>query len=235
MATSTAKAPPDELGAHNISEKDPRTSYHTRLEILQELGNLGLNVSNLDALPVDELRNMLTNIYDLLQVNQRGISSLGRNGIPLPFLSNTDKKVIETLLATEGFASSKDLSKQLNIPLSTLQRRRKKLEATFIQRQYTLRMEKLGYRTATLFVSTGKRRYDPIGREILRMSDMVTFVSATIGQSSMDLRVEAVFKTSQDLMSLIDKIKSLDGVRDVIWNESVEMIGKKNTYPKTIF
>jgi DNA-binding Lrp family transcriptional regulator len=236
VITSSRKAHREESSApkQSIPEEDLNVSYQSRLQILEELDDIGLNTSSLDSLPIYALRNMLTNVHGLLQANRSGAGRLRSSSDSVPFLSNSDKKMIECLLTTDGFVTSKDLSKKLNIPLSTIQRRRKRLEAIFIQRQYTLRMEKMGYRTATLFISTSKRSYNMVGKEILEGSDMVTFVFATIGQSGMDLKVEVVFKTSQDLMSLIDEIKSLEGVRSVFWSESVMMIGRKNRY-STIF
>ena len=35
-----------------------------------------------------------------------------------------------------------------------------------------------------------------------------------------------VFKNNSDLLSLIELVKSLDGVRDVCWSESIELIGR---------
>jgi hypothetical protein len=60
------------------------------------------------------------------------------------------------------------------------------------------------------------------------MDSAVTSVTRTLGENAMDLRAEAVFKNNSDLLSLIEQIKSLDGVRDVCWSESIELVGRNN-------
>jgi uncharacterized membrane protein len=133
VITSSRKGHGEESSApkQSIPEEDPNVSYQSRLQILQELGDIGLNTSNFDSLPIDVLRNMLTNIHGLLRAN-RSVDGRLRSGDSVPFLSNSDKKMIECLLTTDGFVTSKDLSEKLSIPLSTIQRRRKRLEAIFI-------------------------------------------------------------------------------------------------------
>jgi hypothetical protein len=40
-----------------------------------------------------------------------------------------------------------------------------------------------------------------------------------------------VFKNNTELLNVIEWIKGLDGVRDVIWTEPVELVGKKDGRP----
>jgi predicted transcriptional regulator len=47
-------------------------------------------------------------------------------------LSDVDKKMLQTLLASSGRVSSLALSRKLEIPLTTIQRRRKRLESEFL-------------------------------------------------------------------------------------------------------
>jgi hypothetical protein len=37
-----------------------------------------------------------------------------------------------------------------------------------------------------------------------------------------------VFKNNKELLSIIEWVKSLEGVRDVVWTEPVEMVGKNS-------
>ena len=38
-----------------------------------------------------------------------------------------------------------------------------------------------------------------------------------------------MFKNNKDLMNVMEWVKSLEGVRDVVWTEPVEMVGKSST------
>jgi hypothetical protein len=67
-----------------------------------------------------------------------------------------------------------------------------------------------------------------VGKEILAHSN-ITRVSKAIGEHTIDLHAESVFKDNKQLLDLIEWIKSLEGVKDVVWTEPVEMVGKNNS------
>jgi DNA-binding Lrp family transcriptional regulator len=149
-------------------------------------------------------------------------------------LTSADKTILHHLFSSQGHTSSLKLSRELNIPLSTIQRRRKRLQDSLIETRYSLKIEKLGWRNATLLISTASGKIETIGQEILDMSDLVSSVTRAMGGSNFDLRVEVIFKTNTDLMMLIDRIKSTEGVSGLIWSESLKLIGKRETNNKII-
>ena len=67
-----------------------------------------------------------------------------------------------------------------------------------------------------------------VGKELLDLSS-VTRVHRTIGEHTIDLHAEVVFRDNKELLNIIEWIKSLDGIRDVVWTESVEMVGKNTS------
>ena len=60
----------------------------------------------------------------------------------------------------------------------------------------------------------------------------VVFVGGTIGEVSIDLRAEVFVRSSAELLTLIEKVKALQGVKEVIWSEVAEVIGRKNPPPQ---
>jgi hypothetical protein len=54
-------------------------------------------------------------------------------------------------------------------------------------------------------------------------------VGKNIGEHTIDLRLETIVKDNILLLDLLEKIKDMDGVNDVIWSEIVSVIGRK--YP----
>jgi DNA-binding Lrp family transcriptional regulator len=141
-------------------------------------------------------------------------------------LSEVDKKMLQTLLASSGRVSSLALSRKLEIPLTTIQRRRKRLESEFLEVAYSLRLDKLGWRNADLLISTSKGKAHSIGKELLT-NNAVTRVCRSIGEHTIDLHAEIVFKNNIELLHAIEWIKSLDGVSGVMWTEPIELMGKK--------
>lgn len=216
--------------------KDQCQSRH---EILEQLANLGVNTEELGSLSMEGLANVLNGFRVLMvardqQQQHRKPGRPKRDANAIPALTNADKTILHHLFSSQGHASSLRLSRELDIPLSTIQRRRKRLQDGLIETCYSLKIEKLGWRNATLLVSTANGRIEAIGQEILDMSDLVSSVTRAMGGSDFDLRIEVIFKTNTDLMTLIDKIKSTGGVSGLIWSESLKLIGKRETNNKII-
>ena len=69
-----------------------------------------------------------------------------------------------------------------------------------------------------------------IGKDLLKRSE-VAYVARTIGQFTIDLKVEVFVQTSDELVDLIEEVKAMDGVRDLVWSEVVEVVGRKNHIP----
>jgi DNA-binding Lrp family transcriptional regulator len=208
----------------------------SRHEIIQELRNLGVNTEALNPLSMEGLSSLLDGFHVLINTYTQA-KRAGRprmNPANIPVLTNTDKAIVRYLFESKGQVSSLKMSRELDIPLSTIQRRRKRLQDILIETNYSLKSEKLGWRNASLYVSSTSGRTEVIGKEILDMSELVSSVTRTVGDSSFDLKVDMIFKTIEDLTTLIDKIKSMEGVSAVIWSESLKLIGRNETGKKVI-
>jgi DNA-binding Lrp family transcriptional regulator len=142
-------------------------------------------------------------------------------------LSEVDRKMLKLLLDSEGTISSHDLSLKLDVPLSTIQRRRKRVEETYLIKHYSLDPMKFGYRKIDLLIYTEGGETLNIGRELLEREE-VTYAARTIGEHTIDLRIEVFVKDNGVLLDLLEHVKAMKGVRDVIWTEVIEVIGKKN-------
>jgi len=69
-----------------------------------------------------------------------------------------------------------------------------------------------------------------IGKELLK-HDQVAYVARTIGQFNIDLRAEIFVRSGEELMNLIEEVKAMAGVKDVVWSEVIEVVGRKNHIP----
>lgn len=198
----------------------------TRSDVLEELEDIGVNIDALKALSISGLEDLLAGLNNLLRL------SSPRPGRPKydqehVVLSETDKSILKYFLLSQGSITSMALAKELDMPFSTIQRRRKRIEETMIETSYQLKIAKLGWREATLSISTINMH--AIGKEILEISDAIVSVSKTIGDTDTSLAVRVIFQTNLDLMTIIDQIKEKEGVKKVSWSESIEVIGKSNS------
>ena len=142
-------------------------------------------------------------------------------------LSNLDRKMLKILLDTEGTIPTHELSQQVGVPLSTVQRRRKRLEQDYLIKHYSIDPVKFGYRRIDLLISTSGGGTVEIGKELLKREE-VTYAARTIGEHTIDLRIEVFVKDNGVLLNLLEEVKAMKGVRDVVWTEVVETIGRKS-------
>ena len=156
-----------------------------------------------------------------------------RNHIVGTRLSNIDKQILKILLEPEGDVSSRTLEKKLGIPRSTIQRRRRHLEQTYLEHPYSLNLATLGYRRVDLLIFTGGGGTAAIAHELLK-HDSVTYVGRSIGEHTIDLRAEVIIKDNSELLGLLELVKAMHNVKDVIWSEIVDVIGQKRSVPTGI-
>ncbi|MGA2665571.1 MAG: hypothetical protein ABSF83_11560, partial [Nitrososphaerales archaeon] len=135
-------------------------------------------------------------------------------------LTLLDKQILKILLDPEG------VENKLGIPHSTIQRRRRRLERTYLERTYSLNLSNLGYRRVDLLIYTGGGATHAIAQELLKR-DEVVYVGRSIGEHTIDLRAEVIIKDNSELLGLLELVKAMESVRDVIWSEIVDVIGKK--------
>lgn len=201
----------------------------SRQEIIKELETLGINASSFHQLSINELQDLLKTIMQMVNDSkQRKRNAKRGDKEQTPVLSPVDKKILKTLLSSTGEISSLTLSRELDIPLSTVQRRRKRLEADFLEASYSPKLEKLGWRVAMLFVHTEKGNTLGVGKEILSWKDSTVRVWRAIGAETTDIITEAIFKENKDLMDIIERVKAIKGVTNISWIELVSTLGKND-------
>src|SRR5918999_161864 len=134
-------------------------------------------------------------------------------------IDNIDKKIIELLIANHD---NSFISQQLAIPLSTIQRRTRKLfEKEIISTKVELNYEKLGYKRGLLHIYLKKGQLDKIGQIVVEKRGMLS-VSVHVGNS--DLVALFVYRNSKDLIETMTNIKEIEGVERVLWSEEVYFI-----------
>ena len=149
-------------------------------------------------------------------------------------ISELDRKLLKILLLPNGdLKSSKSLSTKLGIPINTVRRRRKRLESKFLKVHYVLDIEKFGWKRIDFFISIRNGMVDAVAKKLLEIND-VTYVGKSIGEHTIDLRVETIVKDNASILDLLEGIKAMDGVRDVVWSEIVSVVGKKISIPSSI-
>jgi len=149
-------------------------------------------------------------------------------------ISDLDRKLLKILLQPNGdLKSSKTLSAKLGMPITTVRRRCKRLESTLLKLHYVLDIEKFGWRRVDFFIAIKNGMVNAVASKLLD-SDEVTYVGKSIGEHTIDLRVETIVKDNASVLDILEKIKAMDGVNDVVWSEIVSVVGRKISIPSSI-
>ena len=148
-------------------------------------------------------------------------------------LSEIDKKILSVLLNPDGKITTYSLAKKIGVPATTVQRRRAYLEKRFLDLNYTLKLEELGFRRIDLLIGTQGGQTNKVAEELLKL-DPVVYVGASVGQHTIDLRAEAIVKDNSELQDMLELTKAMPGVKDVVWSEIVKVVGRKKSVPPNV-
>ena len=149
-------------------------------------------------------------------------------------ISDLDRKLLKILLSPNiDLKSTKGLSAKLSIPVTTVRRRRNRLESKFLKMHYVLDIEKFGWKRVDFFISIRDGMVNAVANKMLDF-DEVTYIGKSIGEHTIDLRVETILKDNASILDFLEKIKAMDGVKDVVWSEIVSVVGRKISIPSSI-
>jgi DNA-binding Lrp family transcriptional regulator len=138
------------------------------------------------------------------------------NGIRI---DNIDIKIIELL--TFGH-SNKQISDKLEVPLSTIQRRTRKLgEKELIVTKTEPNYEKLGFKRGLIHIYLSKGDIDSVGQKLSKMRGII---SASVHVGNSDLVGFFIYRNTRQLLKMTTDVKLIQGVEKVMWSEEVYSI-----------
>ena len=149
------------------------------------------------------------------------------------YLSAIDRKLLKILLTPSRRISSQQLGKKLGLASTTVQRRRKRLEKEFLTFSYSLNLHKFGWHKVDFLIATESGKTVAVAKTLLRRPEVV-YVGKAIGQHTIDLRVETVLKDNLEILRMLELMKGMAGVKDAMWSEIVEVVGRKMSIPMQI-
>ena len=98
----------------------------------------------------------------------------------VPVLSDIDRKILKILLVPDGDIQSNTIATELGIPISTIRRRRRRLENEFLKTYHILDIEKFGWRRVDFFISVKNGKVNTVANNLIGV-DEVTYVGKSIG------------------------------------------------------
>jgi DNA-binding Lrp family transcriptional regulator len=148
-------------------------------------------------------------------------------------LTETDRKILRALLERDGTPNTTILAARIGLPRSTVERRRRYLENNVVTSYYFLDVRKFGYRRVDFLIETGSGFTKRIAKQLMKFREVIA-VSQTIGEHTIDMIAELIVKDNNDILDLSERVKGMQGVKDVIWTEVIEEDRKKKAIPDYI-
>jgi hypothetical protein len=145
-------------------------------------------------------------------------------------LSKHDAQIVKDLLATRAEISSRLLSEMLGISPRITEPTSGEWGKEYLAIMYSSTLQKYGWRQVEFLISTTGGKTMTVGKALLKRKD-VAYVARAVGQFNIDLRAEIFVQSNDELINLLEEVKAMRGVRDVIWSEIVEVVGRRNHIP----
>ncbi|MBV9179587.1 MAG: Lrp/AsnC family transcriptional regulator [Nitrososphaeraceae archaeon] len=146
----------------------------------------------------------------------------------LKLLDDTNIKIVSQILDNPAIGSLA-LSKKLDIPLSTIQRRRAKIEKDVLKKTYTFDYKALGCRVGDLVINVDNGRAEEVAQKIInKYKNNVTHCQIRIN-SIHNILAQIIYKDTNELHYLIEGAKAMEHVTTVEWSEMVKIIGDNDS------
>jgi DNA-binding Lrp family transcriptional regulator len=146
-------------------------------------------------------------------------------GLDSKLLDTLDIKIINELLSNP-VASSSDLALKFRKPLSTVQRRRVRLEKTILDREYNINSIDGKWRSGEFFATVGNGKTISVAKEIFEKYRNLTTVTTTINNVG-NLVAHIYFRDSSEMFTILEDLKRLPDVTNVEYVEHIEKIGER--------
>jgi DNA-binding Lrp family transcriptional regulator len=165
--------------------------------------------------------NIITN-----KENNLAQSNIENNNYSANFSPNIiDKinlKIIDELLSNADVGSA-DIAKKIKIPLSTVQRRRRNLERmSVIKKNYELDLGIFGVRIAEISLEIKNGETQRVVSQLKSQKEnQIVNTFLRVGDPQINASVVVVYKTSEQLFTIIESMKKNPNISRVSWSEYI--------------
>ena len=141
-------------------------------------------------------------------------------------LDDLDMDIVNELIDNSS-ATSTEMARKYSKPLSTIQRRRTRLESTILKKDYSIDSSYTNWRNGEFFLRIGKGRAREVAQETFDKYDknitLVTLTSNHIG----NMIAHVYFKNSSHMFSIMEEMKKMHYVDDVAYAEHIEKVSER--------
>ena len=144
-----------------------------------------------------------------------------------PF-DSIDINIIRELLAKADIKSV-DIASKYKVPISTIQRRRKRLEDSILEKKYLIDITKRDLRTGIILANVKRGKAREVAKMILERHKSNAISSSIRINDQNNVITEIIYNTSSELYNILENIKKIPYVSSATWSELVEVVGNNDT------
>ena len=131
-------------------------------------------------------------------------------------IDEIDIKIIDLMILNKN---NKQISQELIIPLSTVQRRvRNLISEGYVTFNAQINYQKLGFKTGLLHIYLKSGDIEETAKKIHNLQN-VTTIEIHVGNS--DILGHVVYKDGKSLLNLISEIKKISDIEKIVWSERI--------------
>ena len=159
-------------------------------------------------------------------------SAIGSNKINnkdsqiFPF-DSIDINIIRELLANADIKSI-DIASKYKVPISTIQRRRKRLVDSILEKKYLIDITKRHLRTGIILANVKRGKAKEVAKMILERHKSNAISSSTRINDQNNVITEIIYNTSSELYNILEQVKKIPYVSSATWSELVEVVGNND-------
>ena len=178
-------------------------------------------------------RNKSRRVVEDSPLTNHDINDFNFKGL-LKLVDDINLKIIEELIKNPS-TSSMSLATKLGIPLSSLQRRRTKLEKSLLIKAYHIDLKASGGKMGDIVVNVDKGKSRVVATNILKNYKSNVMNVSTRINSEHNVAAQILYNNTAELHNILESIKSIPYVTSLQWSEMVEMIGDNSPLVITAF
>ena len=143
-------------------------------------------------------------------------------------LSSVDRIIIKAVLNSPSRINAMELQALTSLPTSTLQRRRKRIEARYITTTRDVNLKAVGLTRVHLLITVGGSSNIANIEDYVINMPFVSKVSRVFGGSKHVLLVEAITRAADisGIARILDAIRIVEDITDVLWFTDLEEVAK---------
>lgn len=156
---------------------------------------------------------------------EREKSEFSTSENPVIFLDKINIEILRNIIRNPDIKSS-EISEKIDIPLSTIQRRRGRIETSAVlKKSFVIDFHRLGMRVADLLIKITKGDIETIVSEIVKQhSKSILEITIRLGQPDINIVVRIAYKDNDEIYEIMRTFNTIEHLESIQWSEILKEV-----------